>query len=232
MLDEIVVAYAYWFGGEGPSVPGVAAAVFAVGMVSGAVALAAGWRGARRCRVCSRMTTVLRGAARRAALDDGERAEERVGSVRYEVRACPEHGPLKIAHAGRERGYEPCPGCSRRTARKRWQAIRDATFEQEGLRLHVQRCEHCGHEAIRDKVLPRRVPKATPGDEVGGGRRRGRLGIPWSSPGSMGARGHGSAGSSWSPPSSGGGSHHGGSGRGGAGHGGGRSGGGGAGRSW
>ena len=181
----------------------------AVAASGGAVTLLAvgglAWRRRRRrCPICKEQMTLLSEEADDAHLDAGQRTEESLRSIDYEVRVCAEHDQVRIfRHRKLFGGRVGCPSCKYVTASRSSRTLQAATTAHGGTVEVTVTCAHCGHHSTRTHITPRIRPPSS-----GGG-------------------GHHSSGSSGRSSSS---RHS--SGRSGGSFGGGRSGGGGAGRSW
>ena len=89
-----------------------------------------------------------------AALSPAQRAEERVGSVDYDVWACascPER--LVIAYARWSR-YRGCPKCQARTLSSITRTVTAATQFSTGLEETTLDCAHCGFHDVTRRITP------------------------------------------------------------------------------
>jgi uncharacterized protein len=129
-------------GGRGRGGAGVVAAL--LGTVGAAGAAAAGLAYRRRCpRPCPRghgPMTRLAEAEDDAALDAGQRVEERVGSVDYDVWACAACDERAvIAYRRWWSSYDGCPKCRYRTVEKTSRTLRAATRTSTASSMSLMR---------------------------------------------------------------------------------------------
>ena len=116
----------------------------------------------RLCPKCRAKMTRLDEQADDAFLDKGQRDEEKVRSVDYDVWRCPRcNEKLKIPYRRWITTYSDCPKCLRRTLRIKSKTIRSATTQSEGVRRVDQRCESCGFSAQNDVTIPRETPRSS-----------------------------------------------------------------------
>lgn len=142
---------------DGTLVAGGAAGTVVVGGLGVAWMLAE--RRRRQCPVCKKEMLLLDEQADDAHLSAGQRAEERVGSVNYEVRTCQEHDVLVvIPRRAWFSGYGTCGKCKSRTSYTRSRTLTSATRHSEGLAEVTTHCEHCGFHAVTHRTIPRLPP--------------------------------------------------------------------------
>jgi uncharacterized protein len=113
---------------------------------TGALAL---WtkRRRRRCAQCKIDMTALDEQADDAHLSDSERAEERVGSVDYEVLVCSRCNATRTLRHGKWfSGYSTCSGCKAKTLRSWSRTISAATTYSEGQVEVNEQCAHCNYQ--------------------------------------------------------------------------------------
>ncbi len=90
-------------------------------------------------------------------LSEGERVEERVGSVDYDVWSCPQCGQLKKLRWGALiSSYSTCSGCSFRTLSSSTRTLRAATEYSTGLAEVTETCVNCGFNRVFTRTIPRR----------------------------------------------------------------------------
>ena len=142
--------------------PGVGSVLAGIG---GAIAAAIGsitgfrrWRRyrRRRCPTCQAPMIRLKEFEDDAMLADGQRAEERVGSVDYDVwkcSGCSHH--FTLAYPKWLTGYAKCPQCSNRTKTSTETVIHAATTSSSGSAKVAERCEFCTFRREYTKTLPR-----------------------------------------------------------------------------
>ena len=110
----------------------------------------------RRCPACQTLMTRLGESADNALLEEGQEAEERVGSVEYDVwkcGACGHHFTLR--YPKRITGYVKCPQCHNRTKSSTEKVITAATTTSSGIARVVETCAFCTFRREHTKTLPR-----------------------------------------------------------------------------
>jgi uncharacterized protein len=148
------------------------------GAVVGVGAGAAALRHRRRVRPrpCPRghgMMTRLDETADDAALSPGQRTEERVGSVDYDVWACASCDERLVIPYKRWSRHEGCPSCRFRTVEKHVRTVKRATTASTGLEEIHLKCANCGWQDVTRRVTPRvPPPTASSGSRGGGGGGR------------------------------------------------------------
>jgi uncharacterized protein len=124
----------------------------------------------RRCPTCQTLMTRLGEAEDDARLAEGQQAEERVGSVDYDVwkcGGCSHH--LTLRYPKWITGYSKCPQCSNRTKSSTETVIQAATTSSSGSARVVEQCAFCSFRQEYTKVLPRIQPSSSSGRSSGGG---------------------------------------------------------------
>jgi uncharacterized protein len=109
----------------------------------------------RRCPACQTLMTRLSETDDDALLDEGQRAEERVGSVDYDVwkcGACGHHFTLRYPKW--TSGYAQCPQCHNRTKRSTEDVIIPASTISSGSARVLETCAFCSFRHEYTKVLP------------------------------------------------------------------------------
>ena len=166
---------------------------------TGAVAAGAfWWRRARprRCPRCGARMRRLDEVEDDASLADGQRLEERLGSVDYDVWRCPDGHEQVRPYRSWTTSWADCSKCGLRTARTTRTVIREPTYTRTGLARDTRRCESCGHSAVASVTLPRLTPPAASTSSGGGGGGGGGGGSSGGFGGS-GSTGGGGGGSSY-----------------------------------
>jgi len=145
----------------------------------------------RRCPACQMLMTRLGEAADNALLEEGQQAEERVGSVDYDVWKCGGCGHhFTLRYPRRVSSYERCPQCHNRTKSSTQKVIEPATTTSSGHALVVEICAFCTFRREHTKVLPRIQPSdSSSGASSSGGSSGGGSG-------SFGGGGSGGGGAS------------------------------------
>ena len=91
-----------------------------------------------------------------AHLSKGELAEERIGSVDYDVWQCPSCGHhLTLRYPKWLTQYGSCPQCHNRTRHSTTQTIESATTSHEGTARVTETCGFCTYKNEFTKTLPR-----------------------------------------------------------------------------
>jgi uncharacterized protein len=116
------------------------------------------WRRYRRrhCPQCQTRMLLLSDSEDDALLQEGQVAEERVGSVDYDVwrcSACSHHFTLRYPKW--VSGYQKCPQCSNRTKSSTEHVITAATTSSSGSARVVEQCAFCSFTREYTKELPR-----------------------------------------------------------------------------
>lgn len=146
------------------------------GSIGSVLALAGGGIAAaryrrRRPRPCPRghgMMIRLDERADDEHLDRGERLEERLESVDYDVWICPACDyALKVPHRAWFSKYKNCPSCKRRTLDTTHRTVVAATTSHAGQREVTERCRNCGWTRSSMQTIPR--IQTSSGSSSGGG---------------------------------------------------------------
>jgi uncharacterized protein len=124
----------------------------------------------RRCPACGALMTRVAEAADDALLADGQQAEERVGSVDYDVwqcGACSHH--FTVRYPKWFTSYASCPQCRNRTKSSKETVMRAATTSSSGSARVVEQCAFCTFHHEYTKTLPRIQQSSSAGGSSGGG---------------------------------------------------------------
>ena len=124
----------------------------------------------RRCPKCQAPMARLDERADDALLAEGQQAEERVGSVDYDVwrcGACAHHFTLRYPKM--LTSYAKCPQCRNRTKSSTETVIQSATTSSTGSARVVEQCAVCSFPHEDTKVLPRIQAHSSSGASSGGG---------------------------------------------------------------
>ena len=131
----------------------------------------------RRCPACQTLMTRLGEADDDALLEGGQQAEERVGSVDYDVwkcAACAHHFTLRYPKW--VSSYAQCPQCHHRTKSSTEKVIDAATTISSGSAHVVEICAFCTFRREYTKVLPRIESSGSSGGSSSGGSSSGSFG--------------------------------------------------------
>ncbi|HUY31451.1 MAG TPA: TPM domain-containing protein [Pirellulales bacterium] len=109
----------------------------------------------RRCPGCRGDMTRLGEAADDEYLTQGERIEERVGSVDYDVWACGMcRETLKFRYGALFTRFSRCPQCRAQTKNSTTRTVRAATYSQGGLVEVEESCRNCSYRNSRTHSTP------------------------------------------------------------------------------
>jgi uncharacterized protein len=135
----------------------------------------------RRCPACQTPMIRLAEAEDDVLLEKGQQAEERIGSVDYDVwkcGACSHHFTLRYPKWFSS--FEKCPQCQNRTKSSKETVIRAATTSSTGSARVLEQCEFCTFRREYSKTLPRLSSSSSSsgrssssGSSFGGGRSGG-----------------------------------------------------------
>jgi len=110
----------------------------------------------RRCPNCHGPMLRLDEQADDQYLSPGECAEERLGSVDYDIWLCPD---CEVTQKGRYAawfsGYSTCPRCDHRTLSKHSYTVVSATEYSEGTGRTEETCRHCSYKNSYDYTISR-----------------------------------------------------------------------------
>ena len=125
----------------------------------------------RRCPACQTWMTRLGESADNALLEEGQQAEERIGSVDYDVWKCGSCGHhFTLRYPKWVSSYEKCPQCQNRTKSSTEKVIAAATTISSGSALVIETCAFCTFRREHTRVLPRIQPStSSSGGSSGGG---------------------------------------------------------------
>jgi uncharacterized protein len=122
----------------------------------------------RRCPQCQTRMTRLDEAADDELLAKGELAEERLGSVDYDVWQCPSCAHhLTLRYPKWLSKYDSCPQCHHRTRQSVTETIEAATTSHEGSAQVTETCGFCTYTHKFTKTLPR-ISESTSSSSGGG----------------------------------------------------------------
>jgi uncharacterized protein len=129
------------------------------------------WRRHRRrhCPQCHTRMLLVPDSEDDALLQEGQVAEERIGSVDYDVWSCPacsHHFTLRYPKWVSE--YQKCPQCSNRTQSSKEHVITAATTSSSGSARVVEQCAFCSFTREYTKVLPQISESSSSSSSSGG----------------------------------------------------------------
>jgi uncharacterized protein len=109
----------------------------------------------RRCAKCGTMMTRLEESADDAHLASGEKVEERVGSVDYDVWVCRCGQTQKLRYGALLTSYGTCRSCQAKTLKVNTTTLTSATTSSEGRARVDERCAHCNYTNSYERSIPR-----------------------------------------------------------------------------
>src|SRR5690606_35446927 len=124
----------------------------------------------RKCPTCGGRMHRIDEAADDEYLDHGQRTEERVKSVDYDVWLCGACGTQRPERYTKWiTPYKECPACGAKTARTKRHVIDAATTTRTGMAEDTTTCEACGYRKVEAVELPMVVASSSGGGSSGGG---------------------------------------------------------------
>ncbi|MEQ1572484.1 MAG: TPM domain-containing protein [Myxococcota bacterium] len=157
----------------------------------------------RTCDTCGVYMPLLDEEADDAHLTEGQRSEERIGSVDHQVHQCPQCSAVRTFSVhGWISGYKTCDQCGNRTRTSRAETLSPSTVHSTGRVQITEQCAHCSYSASYVRTTPRLSPPSTHHHSGGfggssGGSRGGSSGGSRGGSFGGGRSGGGGAGSSW-----------------------------------
>ena len=128
------------------------------------------------------------------ALEKGERVEETLKSVDYDVWVCPTcDAKIKVPYRTWTSRYTQCPECRRRTLQTNKTTLRAATQHREGLQRVERKCRNCEFHKVSEETTPRLPPPGSSSHSSSGGGSSGGGGSSFGG----GSSGGGGAGRSY-----------------------------------
>ena len=102
-------------------------------------------------------------------LEEGQQAEERLGSVDYDVWKCPGCGHhFTLRYPKWASRYDKCPQCHNRTKSSATTVVAAASTASSGSALVVETCAFCSFRREHTQVLPRIEPASASSGSSGG----------------------------------------------------------------
>jgi uncharacterized membrane protein YgcG len=133
----------------------------------GAVALwgARQWlrRRPRTCKVCRQKRQRLDEGADDAHLDEGQRQEERLDSVDYDVWYCETCDDALVIPWQRLSSHRPCKQCKYRTVTESCLTLVHATYDHGGKVQITLECAHCSHVETYTRSTPQKTQSTSSG---------------------------------------------------------------------
>jgi uncharacterized protein len=110
----------------------------------------------RKCSKCETMMVRLDEVEDDEFLDEGQKSEERLGSVDYDVWRCPSCASHVLYDYRGFSFYRDCPECHYRTLGTSSRVIDSASCYSSGLREVTHSCGNCNYQHTFEEVIPRR----------------------------------------------------------------------------
>ena len=124
----------------------------------------------RRCPQCQSTMSRLAETEDDARLEEGQRAEERVGSVDYDVWACPSCSyHLTLRYPKWLTSHSRCPQCLNHTKSATETVVAPATVHAAGSARVVEQCAFCNYHVEYTKALARLERSDSSSRSSGGG---------------------------------------------------------------
>ena len=141
----------------------------------------------RRCPDCGTMMLLAGETADDEHLDGGQRLEEYLGSVDYDVWYCPDCAHNDIhGYKAWFGSHAVCPDCGYRTLETRSEVVEAPTKKRAGSKQLDYNCEHCGYHDSEMRTIPALSESSSSGG--GGGSSRSSFGGGRSSGGGASGR--------------------------------------------
>ena len=148
-------------GGSGDN--GILVGVMGLGILAaGAIGLGAWMRSRpRKCASCGTQMARLDETADDVYLDSGQKTEEFLASVDYDVWKCGACGNHTLLRYGRWfSGKSGCPSCRYQTVETRRHVLQYATYDHGGREEVLRDCRHCGFHDRNVVYLPQKTRPA------------------------------------------------------------------------
>jgi len=106
-------------------------------------------------------------------LNPGQKKEESLGSVDYDVWQCPScNEELIKRYSSLLSQYGTCPACHYKTLKQHSRVVRHPTYTSTGRREIKETCTHCSHRGTRHETIPMKTrSSSSSGSSHGGGGR-------------------------------------------------------------
>jgi len=136
-----------------------------------------GWWNRRRSRQCPTCNTEMRRLSESQDdqyLDPGERREESLKSVDYDVWLCPTCGyHTTLSYNSLFSRYQSCRQCGHKTLSEKSRTVVSPTYSSTGTAEITQDCQHCNHHYVFTRTIPRRQRSSSSSSSGGGGSSSG-----------------------------------------------------------
>ncbi len=149
----------------------------------------------RQCKSCGGASEKLTEADEDAFLKGSQIAEEKVGSMDYDVWKCKSCATTDVlTYPGNTTKYKACPKCKAITWHlSQERTLKKATYSDYGSREEIHFCENCSHKKRETFTIPILVASSSSGSGSSSSSSSGSSGGSWGGGSSSG----GGASSSW-----------------------------------
>jgi uncharacterized protein len=128
----------------------------------------------RACTQCGQQMVRLDESQDDAHLTSGQRTEESLHSVDYDVWMCQRcHHVLKLRYGALITRYARCPACNARTVSTHKTTLEYATEYSTGLVRVDEQCQHCSYHRSDTRIVPR-ISRSSSSSSSGSGSSSGR----------------------------------------------------------
>ncbi|MEM9817420.1 MAG: TPM domain-containing protein [Cyanobacteria bacterium P01_D01_bin.6] len=146
-------------------------------LVGGILRMIYGWWNRQRSRQCPTCQLEMRRLAESEDdryLEPGERREESLRSVDYDVWLCPSCGyHTTLPYKNLFSRHKNCANCSHKTLFESRRTLVRPTYTSTGTAEITQDCKHCGHHNVYTRTIPRKKRSSSSRGSSGGGRSSG-----------------------------------------------------------
>ncbi|WP_204139123.1 TPM domain-containing protein [Halomicronema sp. CCY15110] len=145
--------------------------------LGGLLRLVYGWWNRQRSRQCPTCQTEMRRLSEQdddQYLEAGERREESLKSVDYDVWLCPTCGyHTTLSYNSLFSRYRKCSQCHHKTLSENSHTLVSPTYSSTGTAEITQDCKHCGHHHVFTRTIPRKQRSSSSSSSGGGGSSSG-----------------------------------------------------------
>jgi uncharacterized protein len=110
----------------------------------------------RVCPHCGHAMQRLDEHADDAFLDTGQKLEEVLGSIDYDIWQCPSCTTHQMFdYKNHFSGHSPCPQCNYRTVTKTTRTVIPPSYVSTGMREVTSTCNQCSYRNVQEQVIPK-----------------------------------------------------------------------------
>lgn len=153
----------------------VALFLFPLAVVGGIVRTIFGWWNRQRSRQCPTCQVEMRRLSESEDdryLEAGERREESLKSVDYDVWLCSSCGyHTTLSYNSLFSRHKNCAKCNHKTLLEKRRTLVSPTYSSSGTAEITQDCKHCGHHNVYTRTIPRKTRSSS--SSGGGGSSSG-----------------------------------------------------------